>query len=237
MPVLGDHYGRVLEAGELTVERKGGSFTVRYYEHEAPLSPRTLDDLLARAAAQAGSSQLANLAAAFGQLPQATRTDAAAVAERHRDKELLRDRLAALCEALPAAAAAIDAEIGALNRDPDALDELLRQQNYRLAYWRTAAEELSYRRFFNIETLVGLRMEDDTVFARHAPPRPRAGGRRDRRRAAGRPRGRARRSRRATWNGCVLPPEARTSSWRRSSRRTRSCRSRGRSPGRPATTS
>ncbi len=166
MPVLGGQYGRVLEAGQLTVERKGGSFTVRYYEHEAPLSPRTLDGLLARAAAQAGSSQLANLAAAFGRLPLATRTDAAAVAERHRDKELLRVRLTALCEALPAAAAAIDAEIGALNRDPDALDELLRQQNYRLAYWRTAAEELSYRRFFDIQTLVGLRVEDDTVFTR-----------------------------------------------------------------------
>ncbi len=164
MPVLGDQYGRVLEAGELTVERTGGSFTVRYYENAAPLSPRTLDGLLARAAARAGSGQLADLAAAFGRLPLATRTDAAAVAERHRDKELLRVRLAALCEALPGAAAAIDAEIKALNRDPDALDELLRQQNYRLAYWRTAAEELSYRRFFDIQSLAGLRVEDDTVF-------------------------------------------------------------------------
>ena len=164
MPVLGDQYGRVLEAGELTVMREGGSFTVRYYEHEAPLSPRALDGLLARAAARAGSRQLGNLAAAFARLPLATRTDAAAVAVRHRDKELLRVRLAALCDALPAAAAAIDAEIRALNLDPDALDELLRQQNYRLAYWRTAAEELSYRRFFDIQTLAGLRVEDDTVF-------------------------------------------------------------------------
>ena len=44
------------------------------------------------------------------------------------------------------------------------LDELLRRQNYRLAYWRTASEELSYRRFFNIDTLVGLRIEDPRVF-------------------------------------------------------------------------
>ena len=69
MPVLGDHYGRVLEAGELTVERQGGSFVVRYYDHEAPLSPRTLDDLLTRAAARAGSEELESLAAALGRLP------------------------------------------------------------------------------------------------------------------------------------------------------------------------
>jgi len=43
MPVLGDHYGRVLEAGELVIERHAGSFTVRYYDHEAPLSPRALE--------------------------------------------------------------------------------------------------------------------------------------------------------------------------------------------------
>src|ERR1022692_4630255 len=165
MPVLGDHYGRVLEAGELTIERQGGSFVVRYYDHEAPLSPRSLDDLLARAAVRAGSVELKNLAADLGRLPHAILTDQAAVAERHRGNEELRGRLARLCQAHPEVAAAIDAEIGAVNSDPDALDDLLNRQNYRLAYWGTAAEELSYRRFFNIETLAGLRVEDETVFA------------------------------------------------------------------------
>jgi (1->4)-alpha-D-glucan 1-alpha-D-glucosylmutase len=165
MPVLGDHYGRVLEAGELNVERQDGSFTVRYYEHEAPLSPRTLDDLLARAAASAGSVELKALAAELGRLPHAILTDPAHVAERHRGTEELRDRLALLCQTRPEVAAAIDAEIAAVNRDPDALDELLGRQNYRLAFWGTAAEELSYRRFFNIESLAGLRVEDEAVFA------------------------------------------------------------------------
>ena len=165
MPVLGDHYGRVLEAGELTVERQGGSFTVRYHDHEAPLSPRTLDGLLSRAAADAGSPELESLADAFGRLPHAMLTDPAAVAERHRGKEDLRVALASLCESRPEVAAAVDAQIKALNRNPDALDELLSQQNYRLAYWRTGAEELSYRRFFDIETLAGLRAEDAAVFA------------------------------------------------------------------------
>ncbi len=164
MPVLGDQYGRVLEAGELVLEREGGSFTVRYYDHEAPISPRTLGGLLIKAAARAGSEELESLAVAFSRLPHGRRTDRAAVAERHRDKEVLRARLADLGQARPEVAKAIDAEVEALNRDPDALDDLLRQQNYRLAYWRTGAEELSYRRFFDIETLAGLRVEDEAVF-------------------------------------------------------------------------
>jgi (1->4)-alpha-D-glucan 1-alpha-D-glucosylmutase len=93
MPVLADHYGRVLEAGELTVERRDGSLSVRYRDRAAPLSRRSLDGL-----------------------------------DRGDDGLLT------------------DAAVRALNSDPDALDALLRRQNYRLAYWRTAAEELNYRR-------------------------------------------------------------------------------------------
>jgi (1->4)-alpha-D-glucan 1-alpha-D-glucosylmutase len=165
MPILGDHYGRLLEGGELGVARDGGSFVVRYHDHEAPISPRSLDDLLSRAADQAGCKDLMNLARAFGDLPHAVLTHPDSVAERHRGKELLQERLAALCAARPDVASAIDDEVDRLNHHADELDELLRRQNYRLAYWRTANEELSYRRFFNIDTLVGLRMEDARVFA------------------------------------------------------------------------
>jgi (1->4)-alpha-D-glucan 1-alpha-D-glucosylmutase len=165
MPILGDHYGRVLDAGELRVGREGGSFVVRYHDHEAPISPRSLDDLLSRAAAQAGCKTLMSLARAFGELPHAVLTHPDSVAERHRGKELLQRRLAELCDGRPDVASAIDDEVDRLNHDADKLDELLRRQNYRLAYWRTANEELSYRRFFNIDTLVGLRTEDARVFA------------------------------------------------------------------------
>ena len=164
MPVLGDHYGRVLDAGDVRVEYRMGAFTVRYFDHEAPLSPRALDDLLGRAAVRAGSEPLASLAAALGELPHALLTDPAAMDERHRDKEALLGQLAHLYDSDPEMAAAVDAEIEHINADPDALGALLQRQNYRLAYWRTAAEELSYRRFFNIETLAGLRMEDARVF-------------------------------------------------------------------------
>ncbi|HEX7167844.1 MAG TPA: malto-oligosyltrehalose synthase [Acidimicrobiales bacterium] len=165
VPVLGDHYGRVLEAGELQLVREGGTFTVRYFDNDVPVSPRTVDDVLARAAQRAESDELASLANAFGRLPPALATDRASVTERHRDKEVLRNRLAELLAADDVLAVAVDEEVKAVNEDPDALDALLQRQNYRLAFWRTAGRELDYRRFFDITTLVALRIEDPTVFA------------------------------------------------------------------------
>ena len=164
LPILGDHYGRVLEAGELSLARDGGTFTVRYHEHAAPISPRTVDDLLGRAAAACGSDELATIATALGRLPPASATDRASVRERHRDKEVLRDLLARLCREQPEVGAAVDAAVAATNAAPDALDALLARQVYRLAYWRVAAQELDYRRFFDIPTLVALRMELPHVF-------------------------------------------------------------------------
>src|ERR1017187_1628849 len=140
MPVLGDRYGRVLEAGELAVLRRGGSFVVAYHEHEAPLSPRSLDDLMAHAADRAQSAELKQLATDLADLPHAILTEPAAMAERHFGIEELRGRLAGLWQASPELAAAVDAEVAALNRDPDALDQLLGRQNYRLALWGTAGE-------------------------------------------------------------------------------------------------
>ncbi len=164
MPVLGDHYGRVLEAGEIQLRRQDGRFTVHYYDHILPVAPRSLDDLLAAAARACGSVELESLATAFGRLPPSWATDRESVRERHRDKEVLADTLARLAEQ-PEVAAALDAEVARIDADPDALDALLERQNYRLAFWRTAGRELDYRRFFDIHTLAALRVEDETVFA------------------------------------------------------------------------
>ncbi len=173
MPVLGDHYGRALEAGEIELRRQGGRFTVHYFDHVLPIAPRSLDDLLAAAAHRCespgeggvpGHRELESLATAFGRLPPSWATDRESVRERHRDKEVLADTLARLAEQ-PEVAAALDAEVARINADPDALDALLERQNYRLAFWRTAGRELDYRRFFDIHTLAALRVEDDAVFA------------------------------------------------------------------------
>ena len=198
LPILGDHYGRELEAGQLRLEREGGAFVVRYYDDAAPISPRTLGDLLFAAATRlpeptvngpvladptppveaesaestgtlrevlgADREALESIANAFGRLPSSVDIDAASLRERQRDKEILRIRLAELLAASPELAAAIDAEVAALNADPDRLDALLDRQNFRLAWWKTAGEELDYRRFFDINDLAGLRVEDPEVF-------------------------------------------------------------------------
>jgi (1->4)-alpha-D-glucan 1-alpha-D-glucosylmutase len=165
LPILGDHYGRVLEAGEIQLGRAGGRFEVRYHEHRMPVAPRSLDGLLGAAAARCGSARLAFLADAFGALPEAALVDAESVARRHRDKEVLITLLARLIEERLEVAAAVDAEVAAVNGEADSLDALLARQNYRLGFWRLAGRELDYRRFFDVPTLIGLRVERPRVFA------------------------------------------------------------------------
>jgi (1->4)-alpha-D-glucan 1-alpha-D-glucosylmutase len=165
IPVLGDHYGRVLEKRELRLQREGGRFLLRYHDHELPISPRSLDRLLANAAEKSGSEDLAFIADALSWLPPSTATDYAAVERRHRDKEVLYRQLERLCSEQPGIAGAVDEAIGEINSDPDQLDALIERQNYRLSYWRTAGRELGYRRFFDINTLAGVRTEDPRVFS------------------------------------------------------------------------
>jgi (1->4)-alpha-D-glucan 1-alpha-D-glucosylmutase len=165
VPVLGDHVGRCIDRGEVTLVRDEGSFEFRYFDHAFPVSPRSLDDFLGAVAGEVGSDTLASIAAALGRLPPAIATDRESVDERHRDKEVLRANLAELFDEQPPVAAAVDAALAAFNADPDAVDALLERQNYRLAYWKVAGQDLDYRRFFDITTLVALRSENLFVFA------------------------------------------------------------------------
>ena len=164
LPVLGDHYGRVLEAGELVLERHGSEFVVRYHEREFPVSPRTLDVVLRLAGARCGSSELGALGEDLMRLPEATATDALNIQLRHRESSRLLEALARLSDEDAGVARALDDVVRQLNADPDALDALLERQNYRLAFWRAADRDLSYRRFFDIDSLIGLRIEDERVF-------------------------------------------------------------------------
>jgi (1->4)-alpha-D-glucan 1-alpha-D-glucosylmutase len=164
LPVLGDHYGRVLEAGELTLGRVPGGFVARYHEHAWPLSPSSVAMVLAGAAERCASDELAFLAGAHERLDAVSQDDVVALRRRHRDREVLRAMVERACAEQLGVAAAIDAEIGSINADPDALDRLLERQNYRLSFWRTASRDLGYRRFFDVNTLAGLRVEVDRVF-------------------------------------------------------------------------
>ncbi|MDR0360978.1 MAG: malto-oligosyltrehalose synthase [bacterium] len=164
MPVLCDHYGRVLERRELCLHREHGALILTYFDHELPIGVDTAAPLLEAAAARSGSKRLGALAPRCGALPTLTAQDRDEAIARDLEKDALKAELGIVCTAEPGAADALNAEITAVNADLDRLDALLSTQHYRLARWKTAATELDYRRFFDIPSLVGLRVEDEHVF-------------------------------------------------------------------------
>ncbi|RYZ11200.1 MAG: malto-oligosyltrehalose synthase [Comamonadaceae bacterium] len=172
LPVLGDHYGDILARGELviTFDASAGSLSICYHDHRFPLAPRTYRGVLAAAAERVAdpdvAAGLASIAAAFDHLPGRDQTEGEAPIERARDKELLKSRLARLVSRQPAVAEVMAAAVAELNLPAgnDALHELVEAQAYRLSYWRVAADEINYRRFFDINELAALRMERDEVF-------------------------------------------------------------------------
>jgi (1->4)-alpha-D-glucan 1-alpha-D-glucosylmutase len=165
VPVLGDHYGRVLTRHEIQIKRQGSEFFVKYFDHELPAAPRSLPLVLAPAAARSGSDHLAFLADALAELPAPTSTNNSRLAARHRDQEVIRTLLEKLFNDVPFIAETVDAVLTETSSNPDRLHAFLERQNYRLAFWRASQEDLGYRRFFDVNTLVGLRMEDPGVFA------------------------------------------------------------------------
>ena len=184
LPVLGDHYGKLLEQGELILacDFAGGSFEARYFEHRFPLDPGTYPMVLEREIKRLEESltaghprlvELESLLAAFRHLPARTERGPERVIERYRDKELHKKRLADLCAAEPMVRQHIEQVLAMYNGNGvpgrrESLHELLEQQAYRLAYWRVASDEINYRRFFDINDLAALRMENaQTFYATH----------------------------------------------------------------------
>lgn len=164
VPILSDQYGRVLQAGGIKATRDGMTFQVECAGQTLPVSPTSLPVILARAAGYAKSDTLDFLAASFGRLPAPEYVDRRTILARHRDKVVLLNLLARLSSEEDGIDAAIDRALAELNGNLDALDDFLNQQNYRLAYWKTADQQLSYRRFFDVNTLIGLRVEREYVF-------------------------------------------------------------------------
>ncbi|MFO8152635.1 malto-oligosyltrehalose synthase [Thioalkalivibrio sp.] len=171
LPVLGDHYGRVLEAGEMQLHYAGGVFTLHYYEHRFPVDPSSLFALLQRVYRRSGVELLGFLAESCARLPRPQVTSRDQMERRQRDQEVIRRLLDEACREDAGTLAAVEVELDWINANPDALDALIDRQNYRLAWWTTAAQDLGYRRFFDINDLAGLRVENPEVFdAVHALP-------------------------------------------------------------------
>jgi len=180
LPFLGDQYGRVLENQEIKVVYVRDQFEAVYYDNPLPLAPWTWTMILEPAAARLrdklGSSsehlaELESITTALSHLPGNTETDEAKIREREREKAIVKRRLAGLMEASPEASEAIQAALAEINGrrgEPhsfDRLERLLESEAYRLSFWRVAMDEINYRRFFDINELAAIRVEDPEVFS------------------------------------------------------------------------
>src|SRR5262249_43093094 len=179
LPLLEDQYGRVLEDGKIRLAYEAGAFALWYYQHRLPVAPSSYPAILEPAHAALARAlgeghehlrELSSVLTALRYLPPRTDPSPDKVAERHREKEVIKRRLAVLTAAGAEVESAIDAAVRSFNgtagqpRSYDLLDGLIERQSYRLAFWRVAAEEVNYRRFFDINELAAIRIGLPQVF-------------------------------------------------------------------------
>ncbi|MCB9959863.1 MAG: malto-oligosyltrehalose synthase [Rhodospirillaceae bacterium] len=173
LPFLGDHYGNVLERGELKLafDADAGTFSVWYYGHRFPISPRDYPRVLrvVRDRLDSPSEALAALTADFAKIKPSAQS-VTRMAAAHRQAGVLKGRLSALVKSDASLADALDGALRSFEGTPGdhgsfrALHQLLERQAYRISYWRVATAEINYRRFFDINDLAGLRMEEPELF-------------------------------------------------------------------------
>ena len=162
IPILGEPYGQVLESQKLQLQFDAGAFSVHYFEHRFPLTPRSYSHVLGRGLADLEQSlptdaapilEYRSILTAIEHLPACTSSDPAQIAEVQREKEVIKRRLSVLAQSEPIVAESIAAAVNVINgtvgqpESFDALERLLDEQPYRLAFWRVASDEINYRRF------------------------------------------------------------------------------------------
>ena len=175
VPFLGSRYGVALEAGELQLrfDAEEGTFSVWHWEHRFPVCPFDYPDVIDRALAALGEIDSGTELLAVAEILRAMATETAP--ERRsafpEETKALKARIAE-ASASPDVKDAIERAVVLFNGvsgTPESfgsLHRLLEVQNYRLAHWRVAASDINYRRFFDINSLGGIRVEEPDVFAR-----------------------------------------------------------------------
>ena len=172
LPILGNQYGTELESKHIQVSIDDGRALIHYYDHTMPVAPRTVRMIFAPPSGS-GASLPEPLAELLGKLEDLPPHETSNEELREQRRQQLAELLPQLRELLrspamqPIIAQALK-EINGIEGEPhsfDRLHALLDAQPYRLASWRTSAEEINYRRFFDVNDLVGLRMENPAVFA------------------------------------------------------------------------
>jgi (1->4)-alpha-D-glucan 1-alpha-D-glucosylmutase len=170
IPILGKSCARALEDGELklTLDAAAGSFHISYYQRSFPVNPSSYNQILDRAAVE--DAEWSSIRLAIEHLPNRSSRDPHQSDIRRRETTVIKRRLAELYRAQPQIKAAVQSVVDMMNGRAgdaasfDALDQLLCAQCYRLAWWRTAADEINYRRFFDINDLAAMVMEREDVF-------------------------------------------------------------------------
>jgi len=179
LPVLGDQFGKVLEAQEIRLIFENGRFWVQYFERRLPTDPHTCTAVLRSALdqvaavlddADADRMELESIVTALEHLPPRDTATGEAMGQRYRESEVARRRLAQLTEDSGEVRQAIARSLERWNGQSgqpasfDQLETLLAAQPYRLCYWRVATDEINYRRFFDVDALAAIRVEEPDVF-------------------------------------------------------------------------
>jgi (1->4)-alpha-D-glucan 1-alpha-D-glucosylmutase len=179
LPVLGDQYGIVLEHGELKLAFAEGALVLRYHDRTFPIAPKQYATVLrhqidalekALGDTHARFVELQSILTSIDHLPRQSETELAKMIERNREKEVIKRRLATLAADSTEVSSFIARNVEIFNGTPgeprsfDLLDSVLGRCSYRLAHWRVAGEEINYRRFFDINSLAAVRVEDPEVF-------------------------------------------------------------------------
>ncbi|HVQ63800.1 MAG TPA: malto-oligosyltrehalose synthase [Terriglobia bacterium] len=178
LPILPDQYGAVLERQEMQVVYEDGSLFLLCWDYRLPLAPKSwtsllsyrLERLVEKSESTPPVSELQSILTALRNLPSRDERDPERVSERYREKEIIKKRLAALMEEDEPIRTFVMENVRLFNGEKgrsesfDLLDAMLNDQAYRLASWKVASEEINYRRFFDINELAAIRMEDETVF-------------------------------------------------------------------------
>jgi (1->4)-alpha-D-glucan 1-alpha-D-glucosylmutase len=179
LPILGAPFGEVLERQELKLMLADGKFFVQYFESLFPIAPRSYRRVLKHRIDQIKAllgeespvyQEYSGIVAAFSALADREGDKTEVASNKRMQFEAARERLRQLI----AGSAYVDTFLQQNLRDFNGekgspasfslLERLLDEQHYILAYWQNVNVEINYRRFFTINDLVGIRIQDTMVF-------------------------------------------------------------------------
>jgi (1->4)-alpha-D-glucan 1-alpha-D-glucosylmutase len=182
LPFLGDPFAKVLENGDLRIVYRERRLQLEYGPRRFPIAPPTWPIVLeiarsdealvgdTSASTKSDRAELSSIITQLHNLPPGNRRDRVSMDERYREQKIAARRLEALLATSPDVRAAFDRALEQVNgqkgnpKSFDRLEQVLNEQWYRLAYWRVASDEINYRRFFDVNDLAAIRVEDPRVF-------------------------------------------------------------------------